>query len=446
MKVFDIKFVAVDFKKTIEDTNEFKLIIKNITNDIQSSTISFSPPFENITPNDYFEIEVEKIEPNEEVVINLDYQFLAGGRYTFYFWEKDAQLNTQDKVNYFIPGAGMYSGDTHNHSNYSDGKSTLKENRESMLEKGHSFLYSTDHNTLDHGTEITKLNQEAQTSEFLHLIGWEFTSKFSHALAYGYDEIYDPMSITEKSNIDEWQAFVDGTKDEASVFLAHPYEAPRFEFGDELLLSIKDITGIEVWNGLNHHALAFQNRFAFEMWDKLNAKGDKHYVGNAVSDAHSKEKQGNPFIKGYFDELNREGVHHLLESGKFFGSNGPEIIFNIGKSSIGETEKIDGNKTLSKFELTVFDPMCSIENVVIYKGEVNTADEQLKRVKKVEEIYPVDNDNLRVLNYSKYLNVTDGEFYRVEVITKYAAISHDVNNSKTEKGFAYTNPIWIEKK
>lgn len=445
MKKFDIKFEVENFKKVINESNKFNLVIKNITDTVQKGTISFSPPLLEVKPNDYFEVDIENIEPGEEVNINLTYQFTAGGRYTFYYWEKGAQLSTQQKVNYFVPGPGYYSGDTHNHSNYSDGKSTLEENRQSMLEKGHSFLYSTDHNTLGHGKEIDELNKNNGSSEFLHLTGWEFTSKFSHALAYGYDKIYDPMSITERGNLQEWQAFVNATKDEASVFLAHPYEAPKFEFGDDLLLSIEGITGIEVWNGLNHHALAFQNRFAFEMWDKLNAKGEKKYVGNAVSDAHSRDKQGNPFIKGYFEVLNRDGVHQLLKSGQYFGSNGPEIAFSIGEASIGETEIIDEESSLSKLELTVFDPMCSIENIIVYKGKINYGEEKLKRVSKVEEIYPVNTEDLRTVNFSKYINVEAGEFYRVEVVTKYAAISHEKKNKEHEKGFAYTNPIWIGK-
>ena len=37
-----------------------------------------------------------------------------------------------------------------------------------------------------------------------------------------------------------------------------------------------------------------------------------------------------------------------------------------------------------------------------------------------------------------------GEFYRVEVITGTGVVAYISDESKIEKGFAFTNPIWIE--
>lgn len=42
-----------------------------------------------------------------------------------------------------------------------------------------------------------------------------------------------------------------------------------------------------------------------------------------------------------------------------------------------------------------------------------------------------------------YMDVTPGEFYRVEVITGVGVVAYVADATKIEKGFAFTNPIWI---
>lgn len=447
MKVLECKLTAIHFKDEVNYAQTFEMEITNITDEFQTSTICVQPPLY-AEPFRYFEIEINELLPGKSMKLPLTYTFLHGGRYVFYFWEKNKQLSTLDRAQFFISGPGYYSGDTHNHSFYSDGTSTLEENRQSMLEKGHSFLYSTDHNTLEHRTEIEAFQQTSEAEKFLHIAGWEYTTANGHALAYGIDYIYDPTVMTEKGNLQQWQKFVDDMKeDDGIVFLAHPYEAPKYEFGESLLMNIKNITGIEVWNGFNHHALTYQNRRAFEMWDLLNMKGDSKYVGNAVSDAHSKEKQGNPFIKGYFSELNRENVHQLLKNGQFFGSNGPEINFTIDEMSIGETVRLKESSEHKKFNLAVFDPAGLIESIVVYKGVIeqysNTPNKRKKAI-KVLEFFPTGEAEKRYFEKEFFCEVNIGEFYRVEVISSFGIVAYSKEKLEQDKGFAYTNPIWIE--
>ncbi|WP_368654186.1 CehA/McbA family metallohydrolase [Ornithinibacillus sp. 4-3] len=442
MKKFEISLQTVDLEKEPSVENQFIFEIKNVTDTVQNSVICLQTPLYTI-PFEYLEIDIVDLEPNQTKQIDLNYQFTYGGRYVFYFWEKDAQLDTLDKTSFFIPGSGFYSGDVHNHSFYSDGKSTLTENRASMLDKGHSFLYSTDHNTLEHGKEIIEFQRTEEAEEFLHMVGWEFTSKHGHALAYGAEELYDPTKITEKHNLEQWQTYVDAmNRDNGIVFLAHPYEAPKYEFSDDVLMQIKDINGIEVWNGLNHHALSYQNRKAFEMWDALNRKGEEQYIGNAVSDAHTKEKQGKPYIKGYLNTLTQDSIHQLLKSGCFIGSNGPEITFEIENAQIGETYYIAEEKKTVKFSFTVFDPAGHIENIILYK---NVKDKGQRKAEKVLEIYPVGKSERRFWKEVCYMDVSPNEFYRLEVVTAFGIVAYDAEANIQDKGFAYTNPIWISR-
>lgn len=448
MNPFELQFTPVEFVDECHKPSSFQFQIKNKSENVQSGTICFQPPLY-AEPFRYFEVEIKDLTPGEAKIIPLQYQFSHGGRYVFYFWEKNAQLNTLEKTTVFLSGPGYYSGDTHNHSIYSDGKSTLLENRESMLRKGHSFLYSTDHNTLEHRAEIDNFTQSPADGQFLlHMTGWEYTTKNGHALPYNTNEVYDHTVMTERGNLEQWQVFVDEmNKQDGFVFLAHPFEAPRYEFGEDLLMNIQNITGIEVWNGFNHHALTYENRKAFEIWDEMNKKGDAHYIGNAVSDAHTAEKQGNPFIKGYFHQLSLAEVHRLLKSGQFFGSNGPEIQFSINEAKTGETLYLQTPRQTANIHFSIFDPAGKIETIILYKGILNRkVEDSSKRNKtlKVMEIYPKGEAERRYFQKEYYTEVEEGEFYRLEVITEFGIVAYEKDKLTQDKGFAYTNPIWIE--
>lgn len=447
MKKFDMQLIAVQCNAQQGEAQHFTFKLTNCSEQQQTATICFQPPL-HADPFQYFEVHLHALAPGESKEIPLQYTFNAGGRYVFYFWEKGAQLATLSKAQCVIEGAGYYSGDTHNHSFYSDGTSTLQENRLSMQQKGHSFLYSTDHNTLEHGGEIADFAQTEEAAHFLHMTGWEYTTRNGHALAYNTNDVYDPMAMTEMGNLQQWQQFVDDmVARDGFVFLAHPYEAPRYEFTDELLLNIENITGIEVWNGFNHHALAYENRKAFEMWDTLNKKGTQRYIGNAVSDAHTAEKQGNPFIKGFLQELTQAEVHRLLQTGQFIGSNGPEIEFTIDTASIGQVLHIAEREQLAKVRLSIFDPAGKIECITVYKcvydRKMSSTQKRNKTVKALE-IYPTGDAEKRLFEKEYYMNVEEGSFYRVEVITEFGIVAYSNEKVVQDKGFAYTNPIWIE--
>lgn len=448
MGKFQLTITAIDFKDECKTPHRFELSIRNGSAEAASGIICFQPPA-NVQPVQYFEVHIDGLEAGEAKTIPLQYEFPFGGRYVFYFWEKQAQLETLAKAAFFLSGPGIYSGDTHNHSDYSDGKSTLQENRESMIAKGHSFLYSTDHNTLAHEEEILAYGKTEQAETFLHAAGWEYTTKFGHALAYGTKQVYDPHLINEHDNPALWQDFIDDTNAKGGfVHLAHPFEAARYEFGSRVLEDVRGFAGIEVWNGFNHHALSYENRKAFELWDELNKRGEAHYMGSAVSDAHTKEKQGNPFIKGFMEELNEEQVMKMLGSGRFYGSNGPEIGFSIGDAEMGGTLLLGDEKQLAKVHLSVFDPAGAIEHIVLYRSIINEkAPRNAKRNKTVKalEINMTGEDDRRHCEKECYLEMQAGEFYRVEVITAFGIVAYDAQKVEQDKGFAFTNPIWIER-
>ncbi|MCL1853425.1 MAG: CehA/McbA family metallohydrolase [Peptococcaceae bacterium] len=371
--------------------------------------------------------------------IPLSYTFSLGGRHQFCGWIEGQQAATLWKDTVFLSGAGFYSGDTHTHSKYSDGKGTPAENRFSMIKKGHSFLYSTDHNTLEHRQEILDFHKQDEAKSFLHIAGYEFTSQYGHALAYGAANTADPNRIRQPRDLARWQDFVHDTQKQGGfVFLAHPYEAPEYEFGDDVLSGLDGITGIEVWNNFNYHAIDSPNRQAFLMWDKLNMAGKGRYIGNAVSDAHYASGQGNPFIKGYLTQLSTEEVHLMLKRGRFFGSNGPEIVFSMDGKGIGDTCRL-AQPAMVHAQLKVFDPLGRLEGITLLRGTIHG-----HKMQEVLHATPQGEAERTLWEKDWYFYVTPGEFYRIEVLSEMGIAALSRESEKQKKGFAFSNPIWVE--
>lgn len=390
------------------------------------------------------EICVKNLNPGERIKEVLRYECVCGGRFVFYAWEKGNELATLSRIVVSFKGAGVYSGNTHSHSTYSDGESTLEENRCAMMENGHSFIYATDHNTMAHYKELLQYAPIGVEENFLHIPGWEYTTKYGHSIPYRSSHTYDAEKIPERGNLAAWQEYVDAMNHEgALVFLAHPYEAPRFEFGENVLMNIRGIVGVEAWNGYNFHALDYQNRKNFEVWDKLNRKGGHHYVATACSDAHTRDGQSSPFIKGYLPRLTRENVEEMLAKGSFFGSNGPEVTFSIGGAGMGETCIAGEGRVFMQIE--AFDPLGNIEVITVYKGFVDGEYSEKANTKKDYEFYPLSEVEKRNCVIDLFLDVAPGEFYRVEVRTAIGVVAYMSNPNRIEKGFAFTNPIWIGK-
>lgn len=431
---FEIEITSDQLKDTI-----YRVHIKviNVSDERCSGIVNLQPPFQ-ANPNHSVQWFLENILPKQIVEYNFDYKISSGGTHVFYAWTRGAKLDSLISHHIKKSGPGYYSGDTHSHSTYSDGKGSLRDNRASMIRKGHRFLISTDHNTMDHYEEISEY--KISTEDFLHISDYEFTTNYGHAIPYNVYEMYDSKNITKRDNVEQWQNFVDFNNQPTFIYLAHPYEAPCYEFGTNVLENIQGITGIEVWNGYNHHALSYQNQKSFKLWDKLNLKGEGKCFGNAVSDAHTITKQGNPFIKGYLGKLSEEEVYRLLETGAYYGSNGPELKFEIDGVSIGGTVNIENEMQYAPLKLQVFEPLHTLEYITIYKGNVYFD----KKFEKIYEEFLLTENEKNLKNVELIIPIQKGDIYRVEVIAEIGVVSLCAENKFYDRGFAFSNPIWIK--
>lgn len=306
----------------------------------------------------------------------------------------------QRRGSVFVDGPGWFWGDNHSHSRHSDGSGTIAENFASARNHGLSWLTATDHNTIAQRDDVALENRE----DFVALFGEEITAGDGHSLGYNIDELIG-WAQDPQGRIDQTNASNGG---EGFFFVAHPYY-PGLEWED---WTIQDYAGIEVWNGFYppRHAV---NAQAFAKWDELNREG-MHLIGIANSDAHNPGKIGSPHIRAYLPELSDQAIWAAMRTGRFYGSDGPDLRFTMGDATMGGdvTVPAGGDQVAVTIEAFADDPITSLtilqdgEALQTWTPEATTAQQKFT------------------------LEVVPGEFYRVELET-------------ASRRFAFTNPIWV---
>ena len=224
-------------------------------------------------------------------------------------------------------------------------------------------------------------------------------------------------------------------------YVAHP-NYPGLVFSDPY--GIREFTGIEVWNGFYHALDPDQNvnTFAFNYWDKVNRRdgldGTK-YFGIANSDGHNPAKMGDPYIKTEMNNLTYENIHEILANGSYYGSNGPEIRYDIEGVGMGETLAVKGSGK-ADFNITAFDPSYDLVNVKIIKNTITGTTDGKSEVVFNKDL---EGQGLKEFKTTLSLDVKAGEFYRIEVTSEQGTTGNGGKGEGQGLGFAFSNPIWI---
>lgn len=389
---------------------------------------------------------ISEVPAGESKTVEFSVLALEGGR-----GQIKASVGTEDgiSINFSealsISGEGYYAGDNHTHSTHSDGKGTIHENVDSAYEdKLLNWLYSTDHNKISQYDETVAETGRLE-GNFISITGTEITSSNKgHALAYGIGNDFIPeyrINQTVNGELWTWQDTIDQVNEAGGIFyVAHP-NYPGLKFSDPY--GIQDYQGIEVWNGF-YHAIDPDknvNTFAFDYWDDVNRRGEQKYFGIANSDGHNSGKMGDPYIKTEMDNLTYENIQEILANGSYYGSNGPEIRYNIDGAGMGETLTIKEDGKVD-FNITAFDQNYDLVNVKLIKNEITgSATEGQSEV--------VFNKNLEGKGVKEFkttlsLDVKAGEFYRVEVTSEQGTTGNGGQGQGQGMGFAFSNPIWID--
>ncbi|MBI3948618.1 MAG: PHP domain-containing protein [Armatimonadetes bacterium] len=294
-------------------------------------------------------------------------------------------------------GPGWYDGDTHSHTRHSDGGGTVADNAAAAIRAGLSFLFITDHNTLNGRAEVAA----QQRPGFLCLTGEEVTAGYGHANAYQADG-----SVAWEMGP---QAMIRAAHRQGGIlFLNHPY-FPGFTWQAD---DVEGHHGIEVWNGLyspGHEV----NRRAFALWDRELNEGER-LVGLAGSDAHKPAKVGNPRICAYLEALTPRAVHRAMRRGTLYGTNGPDVRFTANGAPMGTDLRVAPGAPVA-FKIAARSAHRLTRVTLIRNGAV------------LREWAPAGPEKAIALSDTP----TDRTWYRVEV-------------ADVDGGFAFSNPIWVE--
>jgi len=134
-----------------------------------------------------------------------------------------------------------YAGNIHIHSTYSDGTGTIPEIAVAAREAGLDYIIITDHQ------DVRPLQEEGNYQGVMVVTGIELNSRANHYLALGIEEDVGDYSHNPQETIDQVN------RQGGFGFLAHPFEkgSPYITKGSACPwndFSVKDFTGIEIWN------------------------------------------------------------------------------------------------------------------------------------------------------------------------------------------------------
>ncbi len=312
-------------------------------------------------------------------------------------------INKSEKL--FINSAGWYSGDNHTHSTFSDGSGTIAQNIFAAYNLGMSFLTCTDHNSISQKNDVNLAN--STYDDFLAILGEEVTTS-CHILAYNIVNLR-PWSNTTYTYQQLIDSVITDNNGQGITYLAHPYHTSLY-WRD---WNVTGYTGIEVWNGI-HTIYGVENSKAFLKWDSLNVQG-KHVFGIANSDGHSSAAIGKPHIVAWLDSLSKNEVIKVLKSGKYYGSNGPEMNFTIDNKMMGSDLKV---------------PLTGKSVSIKIEAKFNPNITEVRLIKNGNVLMSWQS-NIDSINYTYNTNALPGDFFRAEV------------KSGTDY-LAYSNPIWIK--
>ncbi len=430
------------------DVFPVKVTINNSSDQpVKDVNVSLTTPYQMFSTEDST-ITVDEIPAQSSKTVEFSVLALEGGRGSLkskVSTGEDVSISFSKAIS--IGGEGHYAGDNHTHSTNSDGSGTIRQNVDSAYEdKLMNWLYSTDHNAISQRTETEEETKRLE-GNFINITGTEITSSNrGHALAYGVDYVPE-YRIDQEINGElwTWQDTIDQVNNDGGIFyIAHP-NYPGLQFSPKDQYTVENYRGIEVWNGF-YHALDANlnvNTYAFDYWDNVNRTGKQKYFGIANSDGHNPGKMADPYIKTEMGELTYDNILETLDNGNYYGSNGPELRYNIEGVGMGETLNLQNtNGETVDFNITAFDPNFELTNVKLIKNVITGSEDGKDGEKEIVKEWDLEGQGLKEFSETVSLTVKPNEFYRIEVTSKQGTTGNGGKGEGQGLGFAFSNPIW----
>jgi hypothetical protein len=231
------------------------------------------------------------------------------------------------------PASRWFKGNTHTHTNKSDGDSSPEAVVEWYKNHRYDFVVLTDHEYLN---AVDELNSKfAADGKFLVIQGQEVTDRWDkkpfHVNGLGMTKVVMPNRATGAAlNL---QKNVDGVREAGGIAqINHPNFGWAITVGD--LLQVKGASLVEIYSG---HPLVNMiggggSPSVEEMWDSVLSQG-RIYYGVAVDDSHhfmrpgdvAAATPGHGWVVVRANELSARAILAALERGDFYASNGVEL-------------------------------------------------------------------------------------------------------------------------
>ena len=344
-----------------------------------------------------------RVQNEDTFIVSCYFKILSGGGNTPITVKlfNNEEFIGEDTKYVFIDRPGWYSGDTHTHSIYSDGNNTINKNMDISQKKGLSFIFATDHNTINHYQECARLS----SNTFLVLPGIEVTTSYGHILALFSEE---NINFSTVSSLNSAQNIInDINKNNGLSFIAHPFlNTMEWRWKDT-----ENMNGIEVWN-LYPASTSKETAESMKWWDEKLCEG-KIYYASTGSDTHETSTIAASFIGIYLEKLSKGNIYKSIKNGMFYCSNGPEIYIEAEGKKMGEICNVGKGRNIN----------------LDIKGAYSLPMKKIRIIKNGKEFLEYNiNDNLKTITIEDFAR--HGDYYRAEVTTE--------NN-----GFAFTNPIFI---
>lgn len=217
-------------------------------------------------------------------------------------------------------------GDTHLHSEHSDGKLSVDALIARASAQNHDFLCFTDHNTTTQNRVIDGIN-----SPLCLIPGMELTTALGHVNFIGVPE---PVArfLPSATAAEIMEKIAEAHSNGARIGINHPFcqHCPwRLPFAGH--------DWLEVWNG--PWKATTNNETAFQYWlQQLKAGHDIPIT--AGSDFHKEKQQTLPFVMAHSRSRERRDILHALTHGQSYLQSHPDIQlhqFALGDAEIGDT-------------------------------------------------------------------------------------------------------------
>jgi hypothetical protein len=311
---------------------------------------------------------------------------------------------------YDLGKRGIYAGDAHHHSIFSDGFVTPTEAANAMMGVGLSWGFLTDHNS----TVGIKEWLSNKSKFFLPIAGCEITtepSDLTNENGFGHmnqsfikemngKDIYNP-NIWARERFDghnDVQSMIDLTHKQNGFFaINHPFQSWDWSGRFKSWGKVKFFDAIEVWNGEPPHSFTMNtwdtnhiniNTLAEHAWFSYLNEGNK-ISGIAGSDCHDvyginaypkgdfywTTTSGNPRTYAYCKELTETNIKKAMKDGNLFLTSGfgPLLLISADKKNPGEVVRVPASgKVHLKLEILANQKLLHADKTVriIYNGKI----------------------------------------------------------------------------